>query len=184
MLSVIDKESLLVMSKAEAIRLAEDVSEKVNPVAIALWSEPIHPSEVELGVALQAIPFHPPIGGVGEDEGSVLRLNDVVGAVELFVTPVGSEDGNGAIELGAGHPARVMLAGNEAPLLVIDIAIPLVAGLTEGGNPTPWSPLPHVIPRHIAEDQMLLVRMPYGTLREDEPGPELLDLGVGIDDLE
>jgi hypothetical protein len=31
---------------------------------------------------------------------------------------------------------------------------------------------------------MLLVRMPYGPLREDEPGPELLDLGVGIDDLE
>src|SRR5688572_6410921 len=184
-LRVIYKKSLLVMGEAESVRLTEIVRKELDLMSIrSVGTDPVHPSEVELGVALEPEPFHTAVGGIGEDEGPVLRLDDVVRGIEFLSVPVDGEDGGRAIELGADHPARVVLATYETSLRVIDISIRLVAWLPESGDPNAGSPLPHVVPGHVAEDQMLLVGVPDGPLGEDETDGELLHLDIRVNDLE
>src|SRR5262249_39327904 len=114
-------------------------------------------------------------GRIGEVDATVRLADDVVRAVELLALIVSGERDDAAIRLGPRDLARGVLAGQQATLPIVGEAVRLVARLAERGDAVGRRPAPHVIGRHVAEEQELAARMPQGSLGEEKPGAELLE---------
>jgi hypothetical protein len=66
------------------------------------------------------------VGGVGEPD-RVVRFHDgVVRRIQALTVPLFRNDGDRAVNLGAGHPAREMLACDQPALIVDGVAVRIV----------------------------------------------------------
>ena len=120
------------------------------------------------------------VGRVREPDRAVGAAHDVVRRVEgLAVEPVG-DHGDRAVVLGAGHPARVVLAGDEAALAVSRVPVRVAGGLAEDADRARLLlPLHHPVVRDVAPQEVAPVPEPRGPLAPAEAGAEPLDLGEG-----
>ena len=120
------------------------------------------------------------VGRVGEPDRAVGPAHDVVRRVQgLAVEPVG-DDGDRPVVLGAGHPPRVVLAGDEPALAVARVAVGVVGGLAEDADRARLLlPLHHPVVRDVAPQEVAPVPEPHRPLAPTEAGAEPLDLGEG-----
>src|SRR5689334_22864693 len=80
-----------------------------------------------------------------------------------------------AVGVGACHLAAGVLAGEQPALAIVGEPVRLVARLAERGDAIGDGPAPHVVARHVAEEQELAARVPQRSLGEEEPGAQLLE---------
>src|SRR5208282_5040261 len=71
------------------------------------------------------------VGRIGEPDGIVGFDDGVVGRVEPLALPRFGDDGNRAVDLGSGHPAGQVLAGDQPTLVVDGVAVRVVGGLAK-----------------------------------------------------
>src|SRR4051794_7643480 len=184
-LGVVDVQQRLVGREAQAVGLAEVVHQQLR--VAALRRDPVDALEGEVLLALDAEPRHPPVSGVGEVDRAVALDDDVVGAVELAPLVVAGQDLPPAARAVGIHPhdrARDVLAHDQAALVVERHAVALVGGLGHLAHARALVPAPARVARHVAEQQEPARGVPDRALREGEPGPQPLDLGVLVDQLE
>src|ERR1700674_3257828 len=87
-----------------------------------------------LGRAVPLIVGVNAVGGVGEPDRVIRFHDEVVRRVEALAVPFVREDGDPAVDLGAGHAARQMLAGDEPALIVDAVAVRIVGALAKQGD--------------------------------------------------
>src|SRR5690606_34653409 len=75
-----------------------------------------------------------------------------------------------------------VLAGDQAATGIVGVPVGHIGRPAEGRDAVPLRPATHVVAGHVAEDQVLLARMPDGSLGEVEAGAELFKLDVTPDD--
>ena len=102
-----------------------------------------------------------PLGAFVVHEASIARISEpdatvgmddhVVWGIERFALITIRQHSNAAIILGARHPARAMLARDEAPLPVTGVAVGVIDRLTEHTDCAGlFSPAQHPVVRNIA----------------------------------
>jgi hypothetical protein len=132
-----------------------------------------------LDLLLSAIPFVvgvDAIGGVGEPDGVVRLHHDVVRRIETFAVPLFRNDGNRAVNLGAGHAAREMFACDQPALIVDGVAVRIVGALAEDGDFARGFDVPHhAIVRYVGPDEIAARREPGRTFSPARPRPQALD---------
>jgi hypothetical protein len=74
-----------------------------------------------------------------------------------------------------------MLADDQVELGVIGHAVAFVRGTLDLGHAAPRIPAPAHVARHVREQEVVIDRMPDRPLRELEPGADLADRRIGID---
>ena len=119
------------------------------------------------------------VGGVGEPDRVVRLHHDVVGRIQALAVPFVRDDGNRAVDLGAGDAARQMLAGDQPALVVDGVAVRIVGALAEhrdfaGGLDEPH----HAIVRNVGPDEIAARREPGRPFRPARAGPQALDAHV------
>jgi hypothetical protein len=103
----------------------------------------------------------------------------IVWGIERFALITMRQHGDAAIILGARHPARAMLARDEAPLPVAGVAVGVIGRLTEHtGRARLFSPAQHPVVRNIAPQQVAPIPKPAGTFGPQRPGVESLHWGM------
>src|SRR4051794_31656401 len=183
-LGVVDVEDALVGGEAEAVGLAEVVIEQLGLAAAG--GKPVQALEGEVLLALDAEPRHAPVRRVGEVDRAVALYDDVVGAVELLALEVRRQHlaaGAAAVRVHADDRARDVLADDEAPVEVERHPVALVRRAGDLAHPALLVPPATRVAGHVAEEQIAL-GVPERTLREREPGAELLELRPLVDQLE
>ena len=71
---------------------------------------------------------------VGEPDRVVGLHHHVVGRVERLAVELVDQHGDGAVELGAGHAPRIVLAGDQPALAIARVAVGVVGGLAEDAD--------------------------------------------------
>lgn len=112
-----------------------------------------------------------------------IRLHDhIVGAIQFFVPEARGQDFVAAIEIRAAEATGNVLAGEDAPLKIVGIAVGFVAWLAEHGNTILLAPAIQRIPGDIGEREMLLDRMPDRTFGELKIGRKQFKLRIQSDE--
>ena len=135
--------------------------------------DPIDVAAVDLGrrrlalvVAVDAV------GWVGEPDGIVRFHDGVVRRVETLALPLVCEDFYRAVELGARHAARQMLAGDEPALVVDRVAVRIVGAVSENGHVARFlDEAHHAVVGNVRPDEITAGREPRRAFRPDRAGP-------------
>src|SRR6266851_7867732 len=177
---VVDVEQRLVGREAKPVRLLEIVDEQLDVAATG--GEPVDALEVEILLALEPEARHAPVRRVGEDDRAVPRDEHIVRAVQILALPVRGERLAGAIRLLPHDGARDVLADDQVAVVVERHAVALVARVAQHRNALGRVPAAALVARHVAEMERP-VGHPDRAFGEGEPGRDLLDLGVLVDEL-
>src|SRR5262249_23288683 len=150
-----------------------------------MWIDAID-SFLEREFPLGAFVVHEaPIARISEPDATV-RMNDhVVWGIERFALITIRQHGDAAIILGASHPARAMLARDEAPLPVAGVAVGVIGRLTEYTDCARlFSPAQHPVVRNITPQQIAPIPKPAGAFGPQRPRVDSLHRsmakGIGL----
>src|SRR5215471_7683875 len=75
-----------------------------------------------------------PIAWISEPDATVGMDDHIVWGIERFALITIRQHGDAAVILGTSHPARAVLARDEAPLPVAGVAVGVIGRLTEHTN--------------------------------------------------
>ena len=127
-----------------------------------------------------------PIARISEPDATVGMDDHVVWGIERFALITIRQHGNAAIILGARHPARAMLARDEAPLPVTGVAVGVIGWLTEHTDSAGlFSPAQHPVVGNITPQQIAPIPKPAGAFGPQCPRIESLHRsmseGIGLE---
>ena len=159
------------------VRLVEAVGDHRRPPGGRV--EPVDVGrQLELGLVALVV-AEDAVARVGEPDRAVGGHHHVVRRVQLLALEAVDEDGDRAVGLGAGHPARVVLAGDEPALAVARVAVRVVRGRAEDADvPVLLEPAHHAVVRDVAPQQVAAVAEVDRALGPAEAGRDALDSGV------
>ena len=174
-----DIEQRLVGRKGEAVRADEVVGD--NGGLPARGIEPIH---MPRQFRIRRVAFVGTIDAVariGEPDRAVGGHDDVVRRIQAPALVAVHQDRDAAVRLGAGDPARVVLAGEQAPLPVARVAVGMVAVRTKHADmPVILEPAHDPVVRDVAPQQVAAIGEIHRPLRPAEPGGDALDRGIPL----
>src|SRR6266446_4750402 len=120
-----------------------------------------------------------PIARISEPDATVGMHDHIVWGIERFALITIRQHGDAAIILGARHPARAMLARDEAPLPVTGVAVGVIGRLAEHTDCARlFSPAQHPVVGNIAPQQIAPIPKPAGAFGPQCPGVESLHRGM------
>ena len=180
---VVDIEELFVRREAEAVRLVEQqpIDQQLRRAAArrdavdALEAERARPLDPEAG--------HAPVIGIGEIDRAVGADADVVGAVELLALEMGRENLAPPVRPLAHERGGRVLAHDQVEVGVIGHAVAFVGRPTHLGDAAPGVPAAAHVGRHVREEKIVVEGMPDRPLGEGEPGPDLTNRRIRVDQL-
>src|SRR5437588_55675 len=119
------------------------------------------------------------IGRVGEPDGVVRLHHDVIRRIQAPSVALFRNDGNRAVNLGAGHAAREMLACDQSTLIIDGVAVRIIGALTEDRHLARGFDEPHhAIVRNVRPDEIAACREPGRTFSPPRARPQALDTHV------
>src|SRR5712692_4647382 len=117
---------------------------------------------------------------IGEPGCPVRMDHNIVWRVESLTLEMVHQYGDAAVVLGARHPPRVMLAGDESTLLVAGIAVAVIGGATEDADLAGLlDPAHDPVVGYVAPKQVAAVPEPDGAFSPPHTSVQSFDRRVG-----
>src|SRR4051794_20520366 len=175
--AVDDVEPPLVGRERDPVRLVEAVGDHRRPPGARV--EPVDVGrQLEFGLVALVV-AEDAVARVGEPDRAVGGHHHVVRRVQPLALEAVDEDGDRAVGLGAGHPPRVVLAGDEPALAVARVAVRVVRrGAEDADVPVLLEPAHDAVVRDVAPQEVAAVAEVDGPLGPAEAGGDALDGGV------
>ena len=107
--------------------------------------------------------------------------HNVVRCVEPFAIGLIHQGGGGAVVLQTGEVAAAVMAGDQAPLAVPGLAVAVVGGFPEDGNPMDLTPAQGAVVGEVVEQQALVIAKPNRTLKPAKAVGQQLQFSVEQD---
>ena len=178
---IVDVEELLIRREAEAVRLIEQQALDEQLRGAATRRDAVDTLKAELPRTLDAIARHAAIVRIGEIDRTVGADADVVRAVEFLAVEMGRENFAPPVWPFAHQRGRRMLADDQVEIGVVGHAVAFVGRPPHFRNASCGVPAAAHVGRHVREQKVVVDRMPDRTLGEGEPGSDLTDRRVRID---
>lgn len=181
---IIDEEPAFIERKAETIGLVKVIDQQRQGPRIRV--EAVHALEIKLARAIKAhAGVDAAVGRVAEINRAIRFHDHIVGAVQLLALEVRGQDFvAAAVQIRATEAAAGVLAGEDAALMVVGIAVGLAARLPKLNQALFLAPAVHCVGGDVGKGEMALKRMPDRAFRKLEAGGELFEFSIRWDEVQ